>query len=327
MAKLIKPKKYGPAPWSLADFHAKHNIVLIWHDKGGLGDVLMQRMMFAGIKKLVPGCELVFACLPEYFDAARDHPDISRVVDSRTINPKDYVACYNTCVTIADKYENHYAPDCKDHRSDIWARQMGVTLESHEMHFRLDEGAGRSGREKMERLRKPGTPLVAFAPVSKMATKTLLPWQMEVVVRETADCSLVGIHNKEMPSLTDLGVPGLYDSTVSEWMSYIAAADYVIAVDTAAFHLAGGMKKPLLGVFTFADGKVYGKHFDFVLVQKHRDDGDWECGPCFKFADCPKCPTATKPCLTEITGEMLRAGVREMFERWPVRRTALPVLV
>jgi len=45
--------------------------------------------------------------------------------------------------------------------------------------------------------------------------------------------------------------------------------------------LAGGLGKPLCGIFTFADGKIYGKHYDFVLVQKHRDNGNWNCGSCF----------------------------------------------
>lgn len=328
MGNRIKPKTYATKPLSLAEFHKRRNTVMIWHEKGGLGDVLMQRMMFEDFKEcLPPECELVFACLPEYMDAARDHPHISRVVDSRTVDPKDYLACYNTCVTIADRYENHYAPNYTEHRSDIWAKTVGVTLKKHEMHIRLEPQVAADGERRMNVLRQPGKPLIAFTPISKMLTKSLLPSQMAAVAKAAKDCTLVGIHTHEVKELTRLGVSGIYGSTILEWMSHINAADYVISVDTAAFHLAGGLKKPLLGIFTFADGKAYGKHFDFVLVQKHRDNGDWDCGPCFKFGDCPKCKTIPKPCLTEITPEMLEKGVREMLERWPYRRTSLPVLV
>lgn len=326
MSKLIKPKVYIPPPLGLAEFHKKRNTVLIWHEKGGLGDVYMQRMMLDDLKEIVPDCKIVFACLPEYFDAVKDHPAVSDLVDARTVNPKDYVVCYNTCVTIADRCENFYAPNCTEHRSDIWAKILGVTLKRHDMNIRLDPKVAARCRARMDEHRV-GKPVVLLAPVSKMSTKSLLPWQMAAIKEATADCTLLGIHNHEVRELTELGVPGLYRSSIHEWMCYIDAADYVISVDTAAFHAAGGLKKPLLGIFTFADGKTYGKYFNFVLVQKHRDDGDWDCGPCFTFASCPKCNTLPKPCLTELSKELLQDGVRRMFERWPTDRRTLPILV
>lgn len=326
MPQLIRKKSHTPKSLSLREFHEKHNKILIWHEKGGLGDVLMQRMMIDDFQRTMPEAEIVFACLPEYLDAAKDHPHVTKVLDSRHINPNDYVICYNTCVTMADRYENYLAPNCTDHRSDIWARSCGVKLENHDMRINLSSTLIQTGRERLERLRKPGTPLVAFAPVSKMLTKTLLPHQLKAVVDVTKDYTLFGLHTQEIQELTALGVPGIYKSTILEWMSYINAADYVISVDTAAFHLAGGLKKPLVGIFTFADGKAYGKYFDFVLVQKHRDNGDWACGPCFKFGDCPKSRTQPKPCLTEISACELESGIRQMFQRWPWGKN-LPVLV
>jgi hypothetical protein len=82
--------------------------------------------------------------------------------------------------------------------------------------------------------------------------------------------------------------------------------------------LAGELKKPLVGVFTFADGKVYGRYYDFVLVQKHRDNGDWDCGPCYNWGNCTKTEKVPKPCLTEITAEMIIEGVDKMFDKWPL---------
>jgi ADP-heptose:LPS heptosyltransferase len=99
-------------------------------------------------------------------------------------------------------------------------------------------------------------------------------------------------------------------------MSIIAAADYVISVDTAAFHLAGGLGKPLTGIFAWSDGKVYGKYFDFILVQKHRDNGNWDCGPCFKFNSCPKSREARKPCI-EFSVDEIYSGIEKMLEKWP----------
>ena len=311
MPSLKKPKTIIISkPTSLRDFHKKRNRILIWHDKGGLGDVLMQRMLFEDFNLLCPNCDIIFACLPEYMDAAKDHPYIKEVIDSRTVNLQDFAIHYNTCVSIADRYENSNAP-CPENRADIWAKYCGVQLTNHDMHFLLDQELVKKCREKLEKFRTG--PIVLFAPVSKMAVKTLLPNQIKTIRELTQDFNLIAIHNKEIGDL-----PGIYNASIKEWMHYVAAADYVISVDTATFHMAGGLKKPLTGIFTFADGKVYGKYYDFVLVQKHKDNGNWDCGPCFTYHACPKCPKPLKPCLTEISEEEIRHGIESMFKKWPI---------
>lgn len=311
--RQTQKQKNKPKILTLKDFHSKRNQILVWHDKGGLGDVLMQRMMLEDFKELIPDGEIIFACLPEYIQAAKDHPSISKVIDSRTVNPNDYLICYNTCVTIADRYENSHAPSL-EHRSDIWAMYCGVTLKKHEMQFRLDPVLIERCKK---RLGDSKGKTILFSPISKMTTKTLLPWQIETVVKATKGYNLVGLHNRAIPELDRLGISVITDASLEEWMGYIAATDYVISVDTAAFHMAGGLKKPLMGIFTFADGKAYGKYFKFVLVQKHRDNGNWSCGPCFKYSNCCKCKTNPKPCLTELTKEEIIAGINELFRLWP----------
>lgn len=315
MVRIIKPNKiFEKKTLSLKQFYQKRNEIVIWHKMGGLGDVLMQRMLIDDFKSIIPDASITFACLPEYLVAAEDHPYIKKVIDSRTINPNDYIVCYDLCVTIADRYENTHAP-CLEHRSDIWAESCGVTLKSHDMHFNLDQKLIESYKKKIQ---KEGKKTIIFAPYSKMAVKTLTPNQINAIVEATKDFNLVGIHNKEIPELSKNNIQVIQNASLKEWMYYIAAADYVISVDTAAFHMAGGLKKPLMGIFTFADGKIYGKYFDFVLVQKHRDNGDWDCGPCFKYASCPKCPKALKPCLTEISPTLLIDGINRLFEKFPL---------
>jgi hypothetical protein len=65
-------------------------------------------------------------------------------------------------------------------------------------------------------------------------------------------------------------------------------------------------------IFTFADGKIYGKYYPtMTLVQLHKDDGDWDCGPCYTFEKCPKCTSTIKPCLTELTAERIQQGIKK----------------
>ena len=122
-------------------------------------------------------------------------------------------------------------------------------------------------------------------------------------------------HTTPIPECAKLKVP-VMAGNIRQWMGYVYAADYVLSVDSAAFHFAGGIKKPLVGVFTFCDGKVYGKYYDFTLVQKHRDNGNWDCGPCYNWPDCPKSADSLKPCLTELTSEMILDGVDKMLSKY-----------
>jgi ADP-heptose:LPS heptosyltransferase len=108
------------------------------------------------------------------------------------------------------------------------------------------------------------------------------------------------MHTDPPPLFQLLNCQSIVTADLMTWKSVIAAVDYVISIDTAAFHLAGGMKKPLIGIFSWTNGKVYGKHYDFMLVQKHKDcDPDW-CGPCNNWQMCPKVPLHhPKPCVAE----------------------------
>ena len=74
----------------------------------------------------------------------------------------------------------------------------------------------------------------------------------------------------------------------------------------------------MTGIFTFANGKTYGKYYDFILVQKHMDDGNWDCGPCYNYRICPKTQKELKPCLTELTEKEIKEGINKMFKKWPI---------
>ena len=137
MAQL-KKSIYKQSEITIKDFSTKRNKVLLFHDKGGLGDVLMHRMLLNDMKLHLPDVEFTVACLPEYKEATTDHPYIKDVVDSRNVNHNDYIVAFNTCVSVADRYENKNAPYYTDHRSDIWARYCGLELSDHDMKFQID---------------------------------------------------------------------------------------------------------------------------------------------------------------------------------------------
>lgn len=304
--------------FSLQDFYEKRNKILVVRRVGGLGDILMHRMMFKDFKRLMPDAEIHFACPSLYHEALVDHPYIDKILDVTEANKDDYILVYNT-TSACGRYESRLAPFSGDHRSDIWAAHCGVVLTDHDMHINVSDEEKKEGKNIIEKYRNKKGPAVALCPVSAMYGKNLLPSQMDWIIKASRNYNfyLFGLHRDVVPHLMQRNIPMIHNLNIRQWMAVLNQADYVISVDTSSFHCAGGMKKPLTGIFTFADGKVYGKYYDFFLVQKHRDDGNWDCGPCYNWGVCPKTKSQPKPCLTEITEDMIVSAIDKMLNKWP----------
>jgi len=320
MTKLIRNKLGIPPTLSLKNFYEKRNKILIVRETGGLGDILMHRMMFEDFKRVMPDAKISLALPKQYHVAVEDHPFIDEVLNHREVNVHDYVVSYNT-TSACTRYEMRMFPFSGKHRSDIWANHCGVYLTKHNMHINLEDEYKEFGKKKLEECRNGNNgPAVLISPVSAMQVKNLTNFQLEGLVSglRARGFFVYASHKTAIPKLIELNVPVIDGTSIREWMGVIDAADYVISVDTSTFHYAGGTGKPLLGIFTFADGKVYGRHYDFVLVQKHRDDGNWDCGPCYNWSVCPKSPKKIpKPCLLEITPQMILEGFDKMIKKWP----------
>lgn len=324
LTMLTTKRRRITPPASLADYAGKRNRVLIVRETGGLGDILMHRMLFHDFKRVMPDIHLGFACPAGYHSALRDHPLLDELLDCRKVNVGDFAVSYNTTMECV-KYEMAHAPLSGLHRSDIWAKHCGVELTRHDMDFRLSPEAVEHGRLHIARARDQAAPhqqggkAVLVSPITGSLNKDLTPEQIGPVISHLRQQGLFvfAMHTTTIPGLD---CPQIAAVPLDQWLGVVNAADYVVSADTGVFHAAGGMRKPLVGVFSWADGKVYGRHFDFVLVQKHRDDG-WECGPCYNWYKCPKCPGASptrKPCITETTSADIIAGVDRMLKQYPV---------
>lgn len=303
---------------SLKEFSKIRNNILFISDWGGLGDILIHRLIFNDVKKLMPDCNIHFCCLNQYHDAIKDHPLVEKIVFPENLKKEEYLVFYQTCVKTANKYESHYGIDCKLNRAEVWALFCGFELTEPEMQIKLHEGKLKMYKERINSLKKKSAkPIVVFSPKSAITTKCLQKNQIQAVLDELAEFNVFVIDKKEDHELKKYDITTICNTTIEDWIYYTACADYVVTVDTATFHLAGGLGIPMTGIFTFANGKTYGKFYDFVLVQKHKDDGNWGCGPCYNYRKCPKTEKELKPCLLELTEQEIKNGIRKMFQKSP----------
>jgi ADP-heptose:LPS heptosyltransferase len=314
---------------TLKDFYDKRKHILIYRNARGIGDILMHRLIFEDFKKTMPDMKLIFACPKDYHCLVKDHPFVDEVVDSAIVNKSNYVMSYDTsdcCI----QWESYHAPFASKNRADLWAEHCGIKLTNPNMYLPfINNDLMQFGLFQVRQARNMSLPRatgsnVLFAPTTYDRLRTLLPEHIEGVIAwlRKQGHFVYATHNRPIPILEELNVPVLYGYSIPEWFSLIHAADYVISADTSVFHYAGGIKKPLVGIFTHVDGKYRGKYYDFVLVQKHRDNGDWPCGPCYNWTTCkhPKGMNCTKddprPCLTELTVKEITDGMEKMFQKW-----------
>jgi ADP-heptose:LPS heptosyltransferase len=302
----------------LKEYCDKRNKILILRGCGGLGDIFMHRMMFEDFKRLMPDLELHFACPKYYHDAVRDHPYVDVLLDVNDVNKDNYIVHYNT-TTACGRAEMKLAPFAGPHRSDIWASHCGVLLTKHDMHIKLTEEEKAIGKEKIESHRDRQGPTVIITPISAMHTKNLFEHHVIGLVNGLRDRGMcpIGLHDQPMWTFLKNDFPAIGERKMRNWMSILNQADYIVSVDTAAFHCAGGMKKPLVGIFTFASSAAYGKYYSTAeLLQGPCPFG---YSGCYNWGACPKSKeVANIPCHSGITTEMILGAVDKMVAKWPV---------
>ena len=301
---------------AIAEYYKKKNKILLNQKLGGLGDVFLCRMLIKQIKKQANECTIDFSCQSQYFDAINDHPLINNVFDAKKVDTSQYGLELDFCVKKSNEIETIESSNGQRSRAEIWADRYNIKR-NFDMMLHVDENV----KDKIShRIKRNKNKLIGFCPVSKMAAKTLTKDQQKLILNilKSYDLDVIGIHNKKLESFDEEYTPNITDLSIKELIALVDCCDYVISVDTSCFHIAGGLEKPLVGIFTYTDGYLYGKHYEKVIVQKHkRFDTNWECGPCHAKDKCQKSSCIVKPCLTELNEKDFIQGIEKMFNIWP----------
>lgn len=304
---------------SLKKFNERKNKVLIKRKYGGYGDILMQRMLFEDLKSQFPNLKIEYCC-PQQFLPFAKNPYINAVsLDS--IDSEQYGAIFDISKACGI-HEMKYGINNELHRSDIWANSMGIELENHNMHLSVPTIKSDKFKEIIKKHNINNLPLALIAPHSKLTefgiAKSLPDNLLEnlVSILKKKGFFIFSVHHIFYDLLHSLNVLQFTDTSLEEWIYLTNLSNLVVSVDSATFHLAGGLKKPLVGIFAFTNGKVYGKYYDFVLVQKHKDNGDWFCGPCYNYGTCPKSNLPVKPCMSELRAFNFEVAIDKAIKKW-----------
>ena len=312
MFKKIKQIKIERKSIGIKEAWEKRNKILILRGIGGLGDILVHRMIFEDFKRIMPEAEIHFACPRPYHPAVENHPFVDQLLDSSKVDIRDYLVHYNT-TTACGRYEMKMAPFSGKNRSDIWANHCGVLLTNRSMHINLSDEIKSYGFNRIQSSQKT----VCLCPISSTESKNLTKDMIHGVIAKIKDMGFSVFILHSNPLGFEVDCPQIVGCNIQQWMGVIHAADYIISVDTASFHCAGGMGKPVCGVFTWADGKVYGQWYPKItLVQKRRTENGWNC-PCYNWLMCPYEKSKTiKPCLSELTVDDIVGGFKELAKKY-----------
>jgi ADP-heptose:LPS heptosyltransferase len=284
--------------------------MLIRRTIGGIGDILMHRMLLQDLRSAAPGVSVSMALPKKLLSLVTDHPFIDQALRVDRVNPDDYAFVYDT-THVAGGYEYHLVRDglpVDRHRSDIWAAEMGITLTRHEMLLSFtdeERGAARDILAPSE-----GAPTVAVAPRTASPHKDWTDKAWAELLRElvAAGYHPVVFHDKPLHKcFKGTHATGL---SLRNWMATVDACDYVITLATGMFCLANGLHKPTLALFGCEDLEVFGRYFpEMMAIQRRAEHGsEWKGCPCWRN-ECAKLPRKSRKgnggdashCLRSIT--------------------------
>ncbi len=269
--------------------------------------MLMHRMLFEDFRGKVK--HLSFACPLLYHPAIQDHPYVDEILDSNDLDLSGFPQIYNTS-TICNSYENHIAPSSDLNRVDILAKYCNINIKNYNMYITLSPEEIEFGREVVANIDRP---VVAVCPISSMNTKNLAEDKIRLLCSEIHDLGMypLGLHTSKID-----GIEYTFCGSIRQWMSVMNAVDYVISVDTSAFHLAGGLGKPVIGIFSIVNGRVYAKHYPTAEVVQ--GDCPWGHTGCYAWNQCGAAGIR-KPCIDSISVDNIIEKFKILVSKFPIQ--------
>ncbi|MEA1938655.1 MAG: glycosyltransferase family 9 protein [Pseudomonadota bacterium] len=316
MPKIESIRDRFDSPIKLDDYLSNQDKILIIRAVGGIGDVLISRMLFEDLKALKPSIEVCYAVQPIFFPLVQDHPFIDRVLDCNNIKLTEW-PFFRDITHKAGTYEAATMPFIDKHRTDVWAEYIGYELKNHEGHMHLDEEDITWGKAFIKPSDKPR---IGISPISAHASKDWGIEKFQKLINRIGDKAEIYIFHNSNLDLEGDNCHKLLDLTFRQWIAAVDELDMMVTVMTANFNIANMLHKPTIAIAGAEDLDIYGKYFpELVPIQRHRKDGEeWEHCPCWRASGwCAYDSVKQYPrkCIRSITVDEVYAEVEKLISK------------
>jgi ADP-heptose:LPS heptosyltransferase len=254
--------------------------ILVLRRYGGMGDILMQSMIFPEIRKRFPNSKIIYA-IPKNF-----HPLFENCTDIDEIQGTlgNDTALERLLVTgeygfIGDVSTACAAYECKSikargfvdkERSDIWAEHLGIKLKKHKTCIRFLPEEIEKARDY---LKPDGRSIVGIAPYSANIDRSY-PYIQELIDGLRAKgMSPVLIHHHDLKYECEK----LIGIDLRKLGAAISLMSLMISTDTGPLHYAGILGVPVIGIFGVTDSKVRLSYYNAVAIQGQCSKQEYPC--------------------------------------------------
>jgi len=273
---LETPRPLAPKAFSRA---RDGESLLVLRQQGGIGDILMQTMVWGNLRRQFPSSRLTYALPMQFHPLLEGNPYLDAVV-TPAIAGRSRFDHVGDISQICGEVENVTRP-CMTHRADIWGQHLGVVMETHELTYTIFPHEAAWAREYVALLRPK--PIVAIVPYSADKRKDLPDATTQAIIDGLVvglGCEVVVLHHqptqfRRAHAVSDLSL---------RWLgAFLSVCDLVISVDTGPMHLAAALKRPTIALFGSEDGRVFTTYYPTVsLIQEFV----LECQPCWYRTPC-----------------------------------------
>lgn len=253
--------------------------LLIVRKYGGLGDILISSMLFPLLAAQYPEIRVTYA-VPRHYHPLFEgsglrllaYEDVFAVgTDYHRSAVRDAVVqAYDLIEDISipcHVWENFFVAyggvDGDGHglrwrnRLDMWGRWFGLRIEAPRTCIVIREEERAAARRLLAQALPGRGPVCLLAPFTASPTKNY-PWVAELAAGLAGRGYRVGLlHNAPVPG----PVPTLTGLSLRQMGAACAAADLIVAADTAAFHWGGILGTRTVGIFNVNSGEAYCRYY------------------------------------------------------------------
>jgi hypothetical protein len=346
-------RRIGARPAGLVQFPTRRSRLdelrpgerlLLIRKYGGLGDILISSMLFPMLADQYPEIRVTYAC-PRAFHPLFDgsglrllaYEDVwsRREIDRHrgSVRPEilsrfDLIEDISVPCHVWENFFVAYGGIDGGHglkwrnRLDMWARWFGLRVINPRTNIVIREDERAAARALLARTVRSDRPVCLIAPWSANRRKNY-PWYEALAQRLQAEgWDVLLFHNRAISS----DVPTLANLSLRMMGAACAAADLIVAVDTAAFHWGGILGRPTVGIFNVNDGAAYCKYYPSAravqtcatpCINVRYGDGDGTC-PAQTTDDLPPGPglgLLPSRCYGRRTVQLILEASREFSRR------------